>query len=330
MSNILKNGVLDNPTLEKVKLDFPNENIDWERSIKIKLHPRYFVMDNGVLNIVRKSVEPVYNKSINGEASASYRYFEMESVRGEGAKAVKVFSPDVVNFGNYGEFTFDFSGNDFNPNYSLFWWLMNHPMIGIEFDLERPAKDAQDAFDAERERLKVENMFMTKSPAYIDDEKLVMIASAFKIANAKAIPPMQLRLQVKAKALADIPKFKKLAGSKELEIKSLIQDAVDLKVLYYNRSNNTWYYTYAPDAGNIMALVVDTNRPIYQVKPHMAASPNDDFAIYLDVDDGNGHLGVIQECIRNRRDDIVNAPGKKGTGPESIRKFAEQIIVTKP
>ena len=330
MSNILKNKVLSNPTLEEIKLQFADEQIDWERSIKIKIHDRYFVMDNGVLNIVRKSVEPVYNKSINGEASATYRYFEMESVRGEGAKAATVYSPDVVNFGNYGEFTFDFSGNDSNPNYSLFWWLMNHPMLGIEFDLVRPAKDAQNAFEAERERLKVENMFMTKSPAYIDDEKLVLLASAFKISNAKSIPPMQLRLQVKAKALADIPRFKKLHGSKELEVKALIQEAVDLKVLYYNKGNNTWYYTYAPDAGNIMSLVVDTNRPIYVVKPHMAANPNDDFAIFLDEIDGNGHLGVIQECIRNRKDDIVNSPSKKGTGQESIRKFAEQIIVTKP
>jgi hypothetical protein len=330
MSNILKNKVLSNPTLEEIKLQFADEQIDWERSIKIKIHDRYFVMDNGVLNIVKKSVEPEYRKSINGEASATYRYFEMESVRGEGAKAATVYSPDVVNFGNYGEFTFDFSGNDSNPNYSLFWWLMNHPMLGIEFDLVRPAKDAQNAFEAERERLKVENMFMTKSPAYIDDEKLVLLASAFKISNAKSIPPMQLRLQVKAKALADIPRFKKLHGSKELEVKALIQEAVDLKVLYYNRSNNTWYYTYAPDASNIMSLVVDTNRPIYVVKPHMAANPNDDFAIFLDEVDGNGHLGVIQECIRNRKDDIVNSPSKKGTGQESIRKFAEQIIVTKP
>jgi hypothetical protein len=236
MSNILKNKVLSNPTLEEIKEQFAQENIDWERSIKIKIHDRYFVMDNGVLNIVRKSVEPVYNKSVNGEASATYRYFEMESVRGEGAKAATVYSPDVVNFGNYGEFTFDFSGNDSNPNYSLFWWLMNHPMLGIEFDLVRPAKDAQDMHLRQKaERLKVENMFMTKSPAWIDDEKLVLLASAFKISNAKSIPPMQLRLQVKAKALADIPRFKKLHGSKELEVKALIQEAVDLKVLYYNK-----------------------------------------------------------------------------------------------
>lgn len=330
MANLLVNGVIDNPDFEKIKNDFAHENIDFERNIKIKLHNRYFNMNNGFLDITKKVVEPTYNKTINGQGSKSIRYFEVESVRGAGNTAVKVFSPDVVSFGNRGEIDFDFTETATNPNYSLFWWLMNHPMLGIEFDLVRPEKDADDAMDKERERLKVENQFMTKSPAYIDDEKLVMLAGAYGVNNANSIPPKQLRLQVKAKALADIAKFKKLWGSKELEVKSLIQDAIDLKVLYFNKADSTYYYTYAPDPANIMSLFVDTARPIYRVKPHMVGSPADDFAQHLDVVDGNNHIAVIQSCIVARKDDINNNSEKKGSGAESIRKFAQNISVAKP
>ena len=330
MSNLLVNGVIDNPDFDKIKTDFAHENIDYERNIKIKLHNRYFNMNNGFLDITKKSIEPTYNKSINGQGNKSYKYFEVISQRGEGAKAVTVYSPEVINFGNTGELNFDFTETSTNANYSLFWWLMNHPMLGIEFDLVRPAKDATDAMDRERERLKIENQFITKSPAYIDDEKLLILAQAYQINNASTIPPLQLRLQVKAKALADIAKFKKLWGSKELEIKSLIQDAIDLKVLYFNKADTTYYYTYAPDAGNIMSLFVDTARPIYRVKPHMIASPADDFANHLDLVDGNNHIAVIQTCIMSRKDDINGHPDKKGSGAESIRKFAEKISVSKP
>lgn len=328
--NLEINGKIDNPSFEKIKTDFAHENIDWERNVKIKLNQRYFKMNNGVLDITKKAIEPVYNKSIAGQGNQKIRYFEQINTVGSGDKLVTKYTPDVVYFGMRGEIDFDFTEASFSPNYSLFWWLMNHPMCGTEFDLVRPEKDSDNALEAARLTASVNNMFLIKSPAYITDEKLIPIAANYGISNPQGVMIKQLRLQVMKMALADPIKFKKMLGSKELETKAMIQEALDLKVLYYNRADNTYYYTYPPDIANILNLVVDTNRPIYQVRPHLTGAPAEDFAQYLNNVDGNGHLGRIQECIVNQRDTIVKHPSKKGQGADSIKKFADQIVVQNP
>lgn len=324
--NLLIDGVRQNPKLEDLKLEFADEHIDWDRNIKIKLNKRYFNMNKGVLDITKKSIEPVYNRVIDG-VNKTFRYFEATRREGEGANAVTTYSPTEVDFGRHGDFDFDFTGSNAQPNFALFRWLMNHPMRKTEFDLVRPEKDADDAMETTRKRLKAENMFITKSPAYIDDEKLVVLAASFGLRNAEATPKKQLRLQVMQYALKDVDKFFTMLGSKELETKSLIQEALDLKCLYYDRATATWFYLYPPDVANILDLVVDKNRPIYKVRPHLLAAPNDDFAGWLNDQDGNGHLGTIQSTIMARKDDITRHPMKKGTGAEAIRKFADNMVI---
>lgn len=325
--NLFVDGVRRNPTLAQLKEEFANEQIDWDRNIKIQLAKRYFRNKNGQLYITKKAIEPYYNATLS-EGNQTFRYAEVEVVKGSGESAVKSYTPTEVDFGKKGSLDFDFTGADPRPNYALFRWLMNHPMRKVEFDVVRPEKDADDEMEKTRKRLKVENMFITKSPAYIDDEKLLSLAGAFGMKNASATPPKQLRILVMQRALKDVPEFLKMLGSKEMEIKGMIQEAVDLKVIFYNKAAATYYYTYPPVGTDITKLVVDTDRPIYKVRPHMLANPADDFANFLADRDESGHLGIIKDGIMNQKDNIEKHPEKKGQGAESIRKFAEKMIVT--
>lgn len=327
--NLLIDGELSNISFDRIKKDFAHENIDYDQPLKIKIADRYFNMNNGVLDITKKSVEPNYNKVVSGK-NVSVKYYEVEAVRGEGAKATKVYTPDMVSFGRAGEITFDFTPESYNPNYSLFWFLMNHPMVKKEFDLERPEKDANDWIEDNRKRLKVENMFVTKSPAYITDEKLITLAPSFKIRNPSTIGLSQLRQQLMTKALADVDMFLSLIGSKELEVKAVIQELVDLKALFYNKGDNSWYYMYFPNDENIFIVTPDLRNKIYTTRPHMAAREMDDFAHFLGEVDTNDHLTSMQDLIITFKDKYNKHPDKKGVGAESLRKFTDRIQIQKP
>lgn len=325
--NLMKNGVVDNPTVAQLKEEFKHLPIDWSKPIKIGIAERYIKVKNGITDINKKAIEPTYNKNINGQPT-QVRYFALETTRNSGGVMVKNYTPGEIYFGKFGCFDFDFSTDDTTSDTSLFWFLMNHPNRGQEFDIKLPEKTSEDWMEKERTELKVRNMFLTKSPNYITDEKLVNLAYQMKVTNPESIGINSLRKMLYESAMANPSEFVRVFGSKTFEVIGLIQQAVDLKVVHYDSGSSTWYYTYAPDSNNILNLQVDTRTPIYRCRPHMAQKPMDDLAWFLSEQDGNGHSGLIQESLKARRLDLANHPDNKlGDTPEKIKKFAARITV---
>lgn len=324
MGNLLVNGVLKNPSIAELKQEF--KSVDFSRPLKIKIADRYFhnAKEDGRLDIVKKAIEPVYNKVVDG-ASAQLRYYELSMQRGNPPQPV--YAPDVVFFGKYGEITFDFE-NDPNPNPSLFRWLMLHPMYGIEFKLDEPVKAAMDWMEDERLATTVRNMFLTRSASYIDDKQLMIIAGNMQVANAANIDPVELRKVLYERAIAAPKKFLDTYKSREFEVAGLIQQALDLKIVVYDRGSLKWHYTYEEEPGNIKRLRVDNTKTIYQVRPHMQKDPIADFARHLSEVDKDGHLGIMQKLVTDRENVIRRQEDNKGGDtPTAVAKYATKIQV---
>jgi hypothetical protein len=324
MGNLLVNGELKNPSIEQLKKEF--KDVDFSRPLKIRIADRYFhnAKEDGRLDIVKKAVEPVYNRIIDN-ANAQVRYYEMSMQRGNPPQTV--YSPDVVYFGKYGEITFDFE-NDDNSNISLFYWLMKHPMYGVEFKLDEPVKQAQDWMEEERLATTVRNMFLIRSANYIDDKQLMVIAGNMQVPNAANVDVSQLRKILYERAMKAPKKFLDTYKSREFETTGLIQQALDLKILHYDRGELRWHYTYEEEPGNMMRLHVDTTKTIYQVRPHMQKDPIGDFARFLGDNDADGNIGIIQKMVTDRENKIRRLQDNKGgDSPTAVAKYATKIQV---
>ena len=325
--NLQLNGITRNPTVAELKTTFAHVGIDWEKPIKISIHERYIKHKDGFMDILKKAIEPTYNRNIDGQPT-QVRYYKLQVTKNSGGAQIQTYTPSEVDFGKFGCFDFDFSNDFTTSDTSLFWFLMNHPLRGQEFDIVLPEKAAADWEEKERNELKVRNMFLTKSSNYITDEKLVVLAAQMKVTNPESIGEKQLRKLLYDMAMADAGKFISVYGSRTFETVGLVRTALELKVLYFNSGTLNWHYTYAIDPNDILKLKADTNTVLYRVRPHMQQKPEDDLAWWLAEADGNGNLGLIQEGVKTRKYDLANHPQNKiGDKPEQIKKFAARINV---
>jgi hypothetical protein len=187
--------------------------------------------------------DPFYVISVDGN-QVEFRYYKYKNARQRGAVTSEEFTPGEISFDSRGEITVNVTDKD------LYLWLYYHPRNSKSpfkddrkaawFYLENKEAEAEVKADKRRKQTMAENL-VWDSRNGMSEDGLREIAKSYHMPNADQASVDEVRLYLDPLAKKDPDKFISDTNGANIEIKALVQDAIDLKLISYRQDKKKWY-----------------------------------------------------------------------------------------
>lgn len=211
-----------------------------------KLAPRLIKFDkkNNRKAVPRSfGFDPYYIIPIKGN-QVEFRYYKHKNARTRGAVTIDEFTPGELSFDTRGQITVNVTDKD------LFLFLYYHPRNSSSpykdekkaawFYLENKEKEAANKADTRRKQTMAENLIWD-SKAGLSEDSLREIAKSYRMPNVDQCSLDEVRLYLDPLAKKDPDKFVADTHGANLEVKALVQDAVDFRLISFKKDKKKWY-----------------------------------------------------------------------------------------
>lgn len=316
------NHELKSPTMEILKKDFAQENIDWEKPLMFEYAPG--IIQNDTENPPRKHIpsKPLmtsFSKIYNGKTT-HFQYFESVF----GPKDNRTYLPHVIDFDKAGQIIIDLSStaSPYNKNISKAFFLLHHPNRGSgHFVLRNTTKISQDLIQKSKIKTRALSLLnLEDMTGYIKDDELTSVAKRIGLQDASTYSTYELRDKLIQFAEREPEKFIEKLNDENVKTLELIQDALDYKVITYNRELKGYFYTMREGDEYFSKKMMD--KAFYTVPVQDYIDPSASLNNFLTIN--SNFLLSLQELIEDEKK-YLNLYPKKGN--KTLADLAKQVVV---
>jgi hypothetical protein len=205
--------------------------IKYDKKNKRKAAPRSFGFD------------PFYVINVDGNQT-EIRYYKHRNPRQRGNVTFEEFTPGELAFDTRGELTINVMDKD------MFLFLYYHPRNSSSpykdekkaawFYLENKEEEASVLASKKRKQTMAENLIWDDRNG-LSEDALRELAKSYKMQGVDSATMDQVRLYLDPLAKKDPEQFVQDTHGANIEVKALIQDAVDFRLIAYKKDKKRWY-----------------------------------------------------------------------------------------
>ena len=214
----------------------------------------------------------MFTAQYNG-GKAKFRNYDTKVEQGLGKEPI--YSPDTIPFDRTGQLIIDLSEDapEGQKDPALVYMLLKSPKLNGIYELMNFAVKSQNRLDERANRAKAINMIVDKNYAgYLSYEQLIKLARKMKIASAEAHEEPVLRDIVSTIAETKYNEMLKLVVSEDSRYTEALQEALDYKVIIFDKPSWSYYFTYRPDNA-VWQTKTTVGEPFYKATPNYYHDP---------------------------------------------------------
>ncbi|HRG27389.1 MAG TPA: hypothetical protein PLJ00_05840 [Chitinophagales bacterium] len=316
MSKLLRDEKPFEVTFEDLKKKFGPESdfheangyfVDFKRPLEFRLPESQFRPDplnEGKLLAPKNFTVPTVYTKTEKEQSRVYQYYVRKAVHSynKGTLTRDVLEPNSIVFKD-GRFSVDLI-NDNVKNYSLAYFLLNHPRLGTTFNYYSQNVQAEKLLARERQESRIRGMLTDPDHnKYLSEAAVREMARKGQIPGSDTLTDAEIRANLLSLGKRNPVQFFSLQGdTKVMQTLSLIQDAKDWGIICYDGTEKAFYMLEEKSGSEGKIRLYAENTKIYTLKLIEQNKPEVSFASWLCDFDTDSYEIVIRHALSKAKE----------------------------